>query len=208
MFLETPRFPSCPSFGFTSEPMYAVAIIERASGIETRNRTWSRPLNRYPAVTVGPRVEADVQEALEYYHAVGGKAYGFRFKDYADYKSCRVNETATAIDQPIYIDPLTSAYVLVKEYTAGILIQQREIYKPVQGTIMISDSTALKTEGTDYTIDYPSGVITFLYTPVGVLRWGGEFDVPVRFDSEFPVELINLRIQSASFTLKELRLPH
>jgi hypothetical protein len=45
-----------------------------------------------------------------------------------------------------------------------------------------------------------------LYAPAGALTWGGQFDVPVRFDSEFPVEILNLRIQSATFTLRELQL--
>jgi uncharacterized protein (TIGR02217 family) len=148
-------------------------------------------------------VEADVQEALEFYHAVGGRAYGFRFKDYADYKSCRVNETTTNLDQPIALDG--GVYQLVKDYTAGALTQRREIYKPVQGTILIADNGTAKTETTHYTIDYTLGIVTLLFTPAGTLTWGGEFDVPVRFDSEFPVEIQNTRIQSASFTLKELR---
>jgi uncharacterized protein (TIGR02217 family) len=207
MFLETPRFPGCPSFGFTSEPMYVVEINERVSGIENRNRVWSRPRHVYTA-TLGPRVEADVQEALEYYHAVGGPAYGFRFKDNVDYLSCRVGVTATPLDQPVVEDVSGSPsfYRLLKEYTAGVLTQQREIYKPVEGTIMLADNGVLKTETTHYTIDYSTGIVTLLFSPVGDLTWGGEFDVPVRFDSAFPVEIQNRRIQSASFTLKELKV--
>ncbi len=206
MFLETPRFPACLSFGFTSTPMYSVAIIERASGVETRNRNWSRPLSTYTA-TVGPRSEDDVQEALEFYHAVGGRAYGFRFKDAADFLSCRVGETPTMLDQPLELAPGLSPdeYQLPKEYTAGSLTQVREIYKPVEGTILIADAGVLKTETTHYVIDYTTGLVSFLYSPAGALTWGGEFDVPVRFDSDFPVELTNLRIQSTQFTLKELR---
>jgi uncharacterized protein (TIGR02217 family) len=206
MFLETPRFPGCPSFGFTSEPVYSVSVVEMASGIERRNRNWSRPLHRYSA-TVGPRVQAEVQEALNYYHAVGGRAYGFRFKDATDYLSCAVGVTPTSIDQPIVFDETTAGYQLVKDNTVGVLTQRREIYKPVQNTILVADAGVLKTEGVDYTIDYSSGIVTFLYTPADdtLLTWGGEFDVPVRFDSEFPVEVQNYRIQSASFTLRELR---
>jgi uncharacterized protein (TIGR02217 family) len=206
-FLESPRFPACVSFGFTSEPMYAVSVVERTSGIETRNRIWSRPLYRYTA-TLGPRVEAEVQEALEFYHAVGGRAYGFRFKDAADYLSCRVGETPSETDCPLVIDSSESPEVwqMVKTYTAGALTQQREIYKPVSGTIKIADNGTLKTETTHYVVDYATGIVTFNYTPSATVTWGGEFDVPVRFDSEFPVEIQNQRIQSASFALKELRL--
>lgn len=207
MFLESPRFPGCPSFGFTSEPIYAVSVVERASGVERRNRQWSRPLHRYTA-TLGPRVEAEVQEALEFYHAVGGRAYGFRFKDPADHLSCRVGVTPTAIDQPLYLLDGYSpeSYQLVKEYVAGARTQQREVYKPVQGTLLIADNGTVKTEGVHYTVDYTRGLVDISFTPVGTLTWGGEFDVPVRFDSEFPIEVQNVRIQSASFVLKELRL--
>lgn len=211
MFLETPRFPSCPSFGFVSEPIYVVSVIERSSGIESRNRTWSRPLHRYTA-TVGPKIGPDVYEVLRFYHAVGGRAYGFRFKDYVDFKSCAADDTVSATDQPILIDTTDSpdSYILVKEYTFGALTQQREIRKPVQGTIIVAEDGSPLTEGADYTIDYSTGVVTLGTSPSGTLTWGGEFDVPVRFDSEFPVEIVSRNAQhyinSAQFLLKELRL--
>jgi uncharacterized protein (TIGR02217 family) len=207
MFLETPRFPSCLSFGFISEPIYSVTVIERASGIESRNRNWSRPLHRYTA-TLGPRVEADVAEALEFYHAVGARAYGFRFHDYVDYKSCRIDQDVSSTDQPLVLDASVSpeAYQLTKDYTFGSLTQSREIQKPVEGTILIADGGVLKTETSDYTIDYSTGLVTLNFSPSTTLTWGGEFDVPVRFDSEFPVEIMSRRIQSASFVLREIRV--
>lgn len=206
MFLETPAFPQCPSFGYSSEPMYSVTPIERASGVETRNRNWAYPLHRFNC-TVGPRAEEDVAELLEFWHAVGGMAYGFRFNDGVDNKSCRINETVSATDCPMTLDTSVSpdAYQLVKRYTFGARTQDRPIYKPIQGTILIADGGVLKTETTDYTVDYSTGLVTLLFSPAGALTWGGEFDVPVRFDSEFPVELVDRRIQSVSFTLKELR---
>jgi hypothetical protein len=38
-------------------------------------------------------------------------------------------------------------------------------------------------------------------------RWGGEFYVYVRFDSELAIELSNHRIQSVTFALAEIRIP-
>lgn len=206
MFLESPVFPQCPSFGYSSRPLYSVAAIERASGVEDRNRNWQYPLHRF-SCTVGPRAEEDIAELLEFWHAVGGSAYGFRFNDGVDNKSCRINETISRLDCPLILDTSASpdAYQLVKRYTFGSRTQDRPIYKPIQGTILIADNGTLKTETTHYTIDYTTGLVTLLFTPVGTLTWGGEFDVPVRFDSEFPVELIDKRIQSVSFELKELR---
>lgn len=206
MFLESPVFPQCPSFGYTSIPLYSVTPIERASGVENRNRNWQYPLHRF-SCTVGPRAEADIAELLEFWHAVGGMAYGFRFNDGVDNKSCRIHQTITALDGPLILDTTVSpdAYQLVKRYTFGARTQDRPIYKPIEGTVLIADNGTLKTEGVHYTIDYSTGLVELAFSPVGTLTWGGEFDVPVRFDSDFPVELLDKRIQSVSFELKELR---
>lgn len=205
-FLETPRFPGCPSFGFVSQPDYLTSVVRVRSGREQRNRYWARPLYRYQ-VTVGPRMEDEIQALLEFWHAVGGMECGFRFKDWADFKSCRVGQEPTALDQPlIAVAGSPAAYQLTKRYTAGVRTQERPIYKPVQGTILLADNGTTKTETTDYVVDYATGLVSLNFTPVGALTWGGEFDVPVRFDSEFPVELSNHKIQTVTFALQELRL--
>lgn len=208
-FLETPRFPGCPSFGFRSIPMYRTTISRMRSGKEQRNRFWSRPLYRYDA-TVGPRMESEIQELLEFWHAVGGEECGFRFKDYADYKSCYVNLTASATDQPlIYVEEASDGplYQLTKSYTQGARSQDREIYKPVSGSLLIAANAVTLTENTDYEVDYTTGLVTMLIQDSeSDLTWGGEFDTPVRFDGEFPIELTNKAIESVSFSLMELRL--
>jgi uncharacterized protein (TIGR02217 family) len=207
-FLETPRFPACPKYGVTSEPDYSVTVIRRASGHERRNRNWSRPLTRI-TITVGPgpRADDEVQELLEFWHAVGGSAMGFRYKDEADYKSCRVSGTPARTDQPLVaVLGSPSGYQLTKRYTFGAQTQDREIYKPVAGTILIADGGTLKTETTHYTIDYTTGIVSLLFTPSGALTWGGEFDIPVRFDSTFPVEQVSYQIQAVSFSLQEIRV--
>lgn len=205
-FLESPRFPQCPSFGYVAEPEYSVTPIELATGDEERNRNWSLPLHTFTC-TVGPRAEEDIAELLEFWHAVGGTAYGFRFRDGIDYKTSRIQADYAATDAPLLVVSGDSpdVYQLTKRYTYGARYQDRKIYKPVSGTILVADNGAVKTEGVDYDIDYTLGLVTVNFTPAGTLTWGGEFDVPVRFDSGFPVELMNKRIQSVQFVLRELR---
>jgi uncharacterized protein (TIGR02217 family) len=211
-FLETPDFPACPKYGVISEPEYSVTVVRTASGLERRNRNWSRPLTRV-TITVGPgpRADDEVQELLEFYHAMGGSACGFRYRDVADYKSCRKSDTVSSTDQPlVLVDASPTYYQLTKRYTFGAQTQDREITKPVSGTILIAVDGVLKVENTDYTIDYTTGQVTFLIVPPGspvpVITWGGEFDIPVRFDSAFPVEQISHEIESASFVLQEIRV--
>ena len=203
MFIESPSFPSCPSFGYSSEPMYSVTAIKTAGGHEVRNRNWSRPLHRYNC-TVGPRKEEDVAELLEMWHAIGGTFTGFRFKDYVDFKSCRTHLDPTPLDQPlVFVVGLT--YQLTKHYTFGALLQVREIVKPIQGTIRVADNGVEKTEGSQWTLDYTNGEVTINFAPVGELTWGGEFEVPCRFASEFPAEILDKKIQSGAFGIEELR---
>lgn len=208
-FLESPRFPGCPSFGYTSSPVYMTTISRMRSGKEQRNRFWSRPLHRID-VTVGPRMDSEIQELLEFWHAVGGEEAGFRFKDWADYKSSYVNAVVAATDQPlVYLEEASDGpvYQLTKRYTQGARTQDREIYKPVDGTILVAADSVTLTEGSDYEIDYTTGQVTMLIDDSDAsLTWGGEFDVPVRFDGQFPIEIVNKEVQSVSFGLMELRL--
>jgi uncharacterized protein (TIGR02217 family) len=204
-FIETPRFPKCPSFGYTSTPKYSVTITRTISGAERRNRNWSRPLLRFDC-TVGPRGEEDVQEILEFWHAMGGPEVGFRFRDYLDYKTVRVHQSITPFDQ--LLDPITpTTFQLVKGYTVGARTQLRKIHKPVSGTIRVSENGVEITQGLDWNLNYATGLLTIVGTPAGPIRWGGEFDVPVRFDSEFPVELMDSKIESVQFALTEIRDP-
>lgn len=205
-FLEE-RLPGCATFGYGSAPSYLVDVVRMQSGVEKRNRYWAAPLSRF-RITITDFTDA-VQELLEFWHAVGGRECGFRFKDWANYKSCRVNETITKLDQPLVARVGSPAdYQLTKRYTFGTRTQDQPIFKPIQGTILIADNGTLKTEGVHYTIDYTTGQVSIAFSPVGTLTWGGEFDVPVRFDDDaLPVTIEALSAQSVSFTLTEIRVP-
>lgn len=210
-FLESPRFPRPPSLGYRSKPRYSNTHTERAGGHERTNINWSMPLHVYYCEI--EHAEEDISEVLEFWHAVCGDGYGFRWKDWNDYKSCRGHLTPAATDQPLQlsVEGSPTAYQFVKQYTKGVLTRTRPIRKPVAGTILIADNGVLKTETTDYSIDYSAGLVDLHFSPVGPLTWGGEFDVPVRFESDFEVELTfrgddDTRSQRVPFTLRELRL--
>lgn len=199
----TPVFPRVPTFGFTVEPQYLVSVIAREGGYERRVRRWSRPLNRYTAVPMGTRPNADIYAVLNFWHAMGGMASVFRFEDYADYKSCAPDNTPTALDQPI-----TSlgggSYQLIKRYAVGSITQDREIRRPVGSTILIANGSG--STQTDWTLNEATGVLTvggsFSGTPT---TWGGRFHVPVRFASELPIELTHKVAQRTQFELFEVR---
>ena len=204
-FLESPPFPGCPSFGFVADPIFDVTITPTASGRERRNGNWSRPLMQYSA-TVGPRREDEIQLCRDFFMVVRSTEIGFRFMDYQDYKSCYVSETPTAFDQPMVETDTPGVFQLTRLYdVGGALTQERDVYKPIQGTILVSANGVILTESTHYAIDYTTGLVDFVGTPSAPVKWGGEFHVPARFDSGFPVEILNKKIQSVQFLVRELR---
>ena len=203
-----PTFPGCPTFGFTSEPMYLVKIVRREGGFERRDRKWAHPLHRYTSVPLGQRSQDDIEEVLHFWHALGGMSTMFRFKDWADYKSARLSDDITPADQPFtFIPGSPGGYQLIKQYAVGSLVQNREITKPKGDTIRVNNQAAVEQPSSAWTIEEDTGLLvpggSFSGTPTS---WGGEFYVPARFDSDLPIELTNHRIQSATFSLIEIRL--
>lgn len=209
-FNETEIFPGCPKFGFSSSPLYSVEIVETAGAQEYRNENWSQA-KRLILVTVGPGPggEREVEELLRFYQAHGGPTDGFRFWDRSEWKSVFTDQTPTPSDQPLVLVS-GAIYQLTMRYTAGTISRDRQIYKPYIdadfGGILVADGGAPKVEGVDYVVDYTTGLVTLNFSPSGTLTWGGTFHIPVRFDGEFPVQIINYRAKSVSFVLKELPL--
>ncbi len=197
-------FPECPGFGFTVEPKYLTKATEGEGGQESIKQRWDHPLSFFTAVPTGNRDANVIQTLLNFWHAVGGTSNRFRFKDWADYKSCKTNQTPTALDQPFEIVDATH-YLMIKQYMAGSLLQNRVIYRPVGSTIVVANTVGAVQ--TDWTLNEMTGILVpgggFVGTPGS---WGGEFDLPCRFLTEYSLSVVDGKdIQSGSFTLRECR---
>jgi uncharacterized protein (TIGR02217 family) len=188
-FLETPRFPYCPSFGYVFRPRYRTDIVRNTVDDEKRSSLWLYPKHDCQ-VTVGPRMEDEIDALLDFYHAVGGEFMGFRVKNFGDFKSCRPSQIPTNVDQPTVATGVTNQFQLVKRYTVGAATRDRIILKPVAGTILVSDNGATANPA-NYAINTATGVITFSVAPTGPVKWGGQFDVPMRFSGDFPISILN-----------------
>ncbi len=204
----SPIFPACPTFGFTAEPEYLVKITAREGGYERRDRKWSRPLVKYTGVPLGDQPEADIEQVLYFWHAMGGMSSPFRFKDWTDYKSCRLGGTPSAADQPLVASgDSPPSFRLVKEYVVGSIIQQREILRPMGSTIQIGNETGAPQDPSTWTLDESTGLVTigagFAGTPTA---WGGEFFVWVRFNAQLNPQISNWQAQSVTVQLVELRV--
>ncbi len=86
MAFHDTRFPVNISRGARGGPERRTQIVELSSGDEERNATWSDSRRRYD-VAYGIRKADDLAAVVTFFEARGGRLYGFRFKDWSDYKS-------------------------------------------------------------------------------------------------------------------------
>ena len=179
------RFPGAISFGSSGGVERRTEIVTLVNGFEERNSPWSQSRRRYDA-GIGVRSLDDLSEILRFFEARHGQLYGFRWKDWLDFKSCLPSETPQTVDQVLTAgsDPLV--YQLTRTYSDGAGTYLREITKPVQGTVQVARDGVQLTEGTDFTVDPETGMVTLASAPppAAIVTAGFEFDVPVRFDSD------------------------
>lgn len=157
------------ALGFEGGPEDSVAIAIAGGGAETRNAMRSQFMREWTASFNG-KTKAQSLALLDLWHAVGGRLYGFLFKDWLDFEASGSAGTVTLISG--------DTYQMRKAYVFGALTHSRIIYKPLSGTVAVSG-------GGSYTVSYTTGVITRNSgaVPTG---WTGQFDVPVRFNMAKP----------------------
>lgn len=157
--------------------MYSTIVIQTASGSEQRVARWQRGRQKF-SVEYGPRTPASMAIVAAFFRARGGKARGFRLKDWTDY---------TCTDEALTNPYPNKTIQLKKTYTSGGVSEARLIQKPCNNaTFVLKCNTVPMVVTTDYSIDYTTGIITLVATPASgdVFTWSGEFDVPVRFDTD------------------------
>ena len=180
------RFPPNLSFGSIGGPERRTEIVTLANGFEERNPPWAHSRRRYDA-GVGMRSLDDIETLIAFFEARRGQLYGFRWKDWADFKSCLPNNEPAYTDQVIGIgDGVQTDWQLTKAYASGGHEYVRPIEKPVAGTVKIGIGGDQKQEAVHYEVDLTTGIIRFGTAPdIGAeITAGFEFDVPVRFDTD------------------------
>lgn len=169
-FIES-RLLDCVAYGTQGGPTWVTRRIGLRSGIVRRNAQRSRPQYRF-VVLYQNLSTADHANVIEAFNACRAGVYGFRIKDWSDFTATNeVIGTATGAEQIVQ---------LAKLYEFGTQNVSRPIRKPVTGTVTLTDGgTPLAA-----TIDYTTGMATFTATLGNVVRWSGQFDVPVMFEQD------------------------
>lgn len=180
------RFPPSLSFGSVGGPERRTEVVTLANGFEERNTPWAHSRRRYDA-GLGMRSLDDIETMVAFFEARRGQLYGFRWKDWADFKSCAPSVEPHFNDQELgWGDGTTTVFQIVKQYRSGENTYQRPIRKPVKGSVKVGLSGDQQIETVDYDVDVTTGHVTFSDAPpVGAqVTAGFEFDVPVRFDTD------------------------
>lgn len=203
------RFPDDIGRGARGGPERRTQIVALASGAEERNASWANSRRRYD-VAYGLRRADDLAKVVAFFEARNGRLYGFRFKDWGDYKSCLPSQAPTPFDQVLGTgDGTTRAFQLVKRYASGAQVWTRSITKPVAGTVRVARDGVEAQTG--WSLDPETGSVTFTIAPAAgvVITAGFEFDVPVRFDSDVLDVTLDIERHGSitSIPLIELRLP-
>lgn len=180
------RFPAALSFGSVGGPERRTDIVTLSNGFEERNSPWSQSRRRFDA-GVGVRDLDDLAELIVFFEARQGRLHAFRWKDWTDWTSGAPSSDVTPLDQMVGTgDGTTTDFQLVKRYTSGGTSAVREIRKPVSGTVRLAVDGTEVAEGSDWTLDDQTGVVSFAVAPGtgATVTTGFEFDVPVRFDTD------------------------
>jgi uncharacterized protein (TIGR02217 family) len=178
------RFPDDISRAARGGPERRTQIVELASGDEERNASWANSRRRYD-VAYGIRRADDLAAVVAFFEARNGRLHGFRFKDWADYKSCLPSATPVGTDQVIGTgDASTRTFQLAKRYASGAQAWARTIGKPVAGSVTIALNGTPQASG--WSVDVATGLVTFAVAPAAgvIITAGFAFDVPVRFDTD------------------------
>lgn len=167
-FVEV-QFPTDISYGATGGPMFLTDVVATVSGHEQRNSKWQQSRAKYN-VASGIKTESQWQALIAFFRARRGRAVGFRFKDWSDY---------VAENQPLK-SLGSNEHQLVKQYVSGSAVYERELTKPVAGSVKLYADSILQASG--WSIDTATGIVTTSIS--GTLTIDCEFDVPVRFDTD------------------------
>lgn len=167
-FIEE-RLLDCISYSSSFGIEFNTKIEQIVSGQERRVALWDMPRGKFTVdySMLTPEHGAILRGA---FMACRGSLYGFRFKDWADFK---VSKSSLGITKEG-----SNTIQLTKSYSFGGEGLKRIIRKPVTGTVKLYINEIEES----FTIDYSTGIISFNAEAGGLpIAWSGEFDTPVRF---------------------------
>lgn len=152
--------PARLAFGSTGGVERRTEIVTLASGFERRSTPWAQGRRRY---LIGSNLKSldDMSALTAFFEARRGRLNGFRFRDFADFKSCAPGSAVSALDQVLGLgDGEASEFSLVKTYGD----QARSIRKPVAGSVRVAVGGEVLADGA-FVVDATTGRVTLETAP-------------------------------------------
>lgn len=187
MTIPAYRLPEWIERGSQFGPTFRNVVQEAIAGNEQRFAQWTK-CRRVGNLSYGLQRSSDplgdFKAIVSMFVAHFGSLYPFRFRDWSDY----IAENSVFATG----DGIKASFQLSSTYDPQfILLGTQGPYFYVRDITLLANTPVIKkagvvlTPGTDYTIS-SSGLVTFMAAPASgaQLSWSGEFDVPVRFDSD------------------------
>jgi uncharacterized protein (TIGR02217 family) len=170
-------------------PQRRTDVVVLGSGAEERNARWVHSRRRYDA-GYGVKTFDALSDVVAFFEERRGRLYGFRWRDRLDNSSAAPDAAVAATDQTIGIgDGVTATFALSKTYGSVYSPYQRPITKPVTGSVRVAVAGSEVADGTAFSVDTTTGLVTFLsgHVPASgvAVTAGFLFDVPVRFDTDY-----------------------
>jgi uncharacterized protein (TIGR02217 family) len=190
-------FPLDVALASSGGPERRTEVLTLGSGREERNARWAHSRRRYDA-GYGVKSFESLSAVVAFFEERRGRLYGFRWRDRLDHASAAPGAAVTPLDQTLGTgDGATAAFQLVKTYGSAFAPYARPVQKPVAGSVRVAVDGDEAGEGTEFSVDIATGIVTFLtgHVPAAsaLVTAGFLFDVPVRFDTDY------LEVDLASF---------
>lgn len=184
---------------------FNTSVLELDSGFEKRNANWSVPRSEFdvgfglllkfqedPADTM-----LDVDELINFFYIVQGKAFSWRMKDWSDFEIGYENGSQLDPQFLALGDGATTVFQAFKRYTFGGLTFDRPLTKLVNDSnLQLFQNGVLQANPADYTVDVDRGTFSLVVTPGGpgsggdgpggedLLEFRSLFDNHVRLDTD------------------------
>lgn len=159
------------SYGSQFGHEFNTRVTRLRSGHERRNAGWSMPLGKY-RVMYQALLPEHHQYVLDAHMACMGSLIPFRFRNLTDFvATSQPIGTGTGAEQTLQLE---------KVYTFGTFSLSRKISKPVSGTVKVYEDGVL----VPAVVDYETGSVVLTASSGSAITWTGEFDIPVRFESD------------------------
>ena len=179
------RLPARLAFGSTGGVERRTGIVTLGSGFERRSTPWAHGRRRY-LIGANLRSLDDMAALTGFFEGRRGRLYGFRFRDFADCKSCAPGAAVGPLDQALGEgDGARTVFPLVKRYGDGEDVLERRIAKPVEGTVRVAVN-GVELAAATFAVNAATGIVTLDAAPDAgaAVTAGFEFDTPVRFDAD------------------------